>query len=87
MANTKAKVATANLAFWESLIDVCDTPKHYLKRNEVVYVTGNTIVYGGVQGDKEYYKVQHPIYGLGYVRREGLTMPETVQGGDLIHEA
>lgn len=82
MAKTKAKVATKNLAFWESLIDVCGEPKRYLKRNETVFVTGTSVVYGGVQGDKEYYKVQHPIYGLGYVRREGLTMPENVQGGE-----
>lgn len=70
---TKAKVNVPKLAFWESLIDVEAEPKLYLKRGEEIYVVGTAQTsYGGIFGDKEYYKVQHHIHGLGYVRTEGL---------------
>ena len=71
---TKAKVSTGKLAFWENLFDVEeeDAPKRYLDRGEQVTVIGTATVYGGRFGDKEYFKVNHHIYGLGYMRKEGL---------------
>lgn len=68
----KAKVATKKLAFWETLIDVTDEPAKYLKEGESVVILGNATTFGGVFGDKEYYKVEHPAYGVGYMRTEGL---------------
>lgn len=70
---TKAKVSTKQLAFWETLIDVQDEPARYLKYGECVTIIGNVITFGGLFGDKEYYKVDHPLYGLGYMRKEGLS--------------
>lgn len=70
------KVAARNLAFWESLCDI--DPVRYLKRNDTVSVINESTVYGGEQGDREYYKVKHPLYGVGYMLKEGL---EEVQNG------
>lgn len=76
---TKAKVNVPKLAFWESLIDVCGEPTKYLKENDTVTIAGEAKTsYAGIFGDKEYYKVQHHVYGLGYVRKEGLEF----QGGE-----
>lgn len=72
MEKIKAKVTTKKLAFWESLIDVEAEPARYLKENEVVTILGNVSVFGGIQGDKEYCKVSHNLYGVGYMRKEGL---------------
>ena len=69
---TKAKVSTKQLAFWETAIDLEGEPAKYLKRGEVVMILGNATTYGGLFADKEYYKIQHPYYGNGYVRKEGL---------------
>lgn len=75
----KAKVATKKLAFWETLIDFCgEEPTRYLKEGETVFLIGTAVVYGGLFGDKEYYKVDHPTYGVGYMRTEGL---EEVRNG------
>ena len=68
----KAKVSTKNLAFWESLFQMLDEPTRYLKENETVFILGTATTYGGIFGDKEYYKVDHPTYGVGYMRTEGL---------------
>lgn len=72
MPKTTAKVATRKLAFWESLIDVSDEPTRYLNSGDTVTIVGEATVYGGKFGDKEYYKVQHNLYGVGYMRKEGL---------------
>lgn len=79
MTRTKVKVITKRLAFWETLIDCgCDAePLRYLNYGETVLVLGNSMIFGGVMGDKEYCKVEHPIYGVGYMRKEGL---EEIQG-------
>lgn len=68
----KAVVNSRRLAFWETLIDVQDEPARYLKYGETVVILGNVTTFGGLFGDKEYYKVEHPLYGLGYMRKEGL---------------
>lgn len=69
---TQAKVAAKKLAFWESLIDLEAEPTRYLEKNEKVTILGSASVYGGIFADKEYYKVSHNIYGMGYMRKEGL---------------
>lgn len=68
----KAKVTTKKLAFWESLFQMFDEPTRYLKENETVFIMGTAVVHDPKFGDKEYYKVDHPTYGLGYMRKEGL---------------
>lgn len=70
MTKRKLKVAAHKLAFWETLCDI--EPSHYLDFGDRVSVISTTSVYGGVQGDKEYYKINHPIYGVGYMLKEGL---------------
>lgn len=72
----KAKVATKKLAFWESLIDLTVEPTRYLKEGETVFIVGTATTYGGIFGDKEYYKVDHPTYGVGYMRTEGLEVKQ-----------
>ena len=80
---TKAKVITKRLAFWESLIDVCGEPTKYLKAGEAVTIVGEAQTsYAGIFGDKEYYKIQHHVYGRGYVRKEGLEFKQQLQGGE-----
>lgn len=69
---TQAKVEAKKLAFWESLIDLEAEPTRYLEKNEKVTILGSASVYGGIFADKEYYKVSHHIYGMGYMRKEGL---------------
>lgn len=68
----KAKVVTKKLAFWESLCQMLDEPTRYLNENETVFIIGTAIAYDPKFGDKEYYKVDHPTYGVGYMRTEGL---------------
>ena len=75
---TKATVKVPKLAFWESLIDLKAEPTRYLERGDKVAIQGTAITFGGVFADKEYYKINHPIYGMGYVRTEGLA----VQGNE-----
>lgn len=76
----KAKVTARKLAFWESLIDVEGEPKRYLEKGEQLYIVGNaTTSYAGLFGDKEYFKVQHHVYGLGYVRKEGLEVMQNAE--------
>ena len=65
-------VNSRKVAFWESLIDVNAEPTTYLKEGDKVKITANVTVYGGLFGDKEYYKVNHPAYGIGYVITSGL---------------
>lgn len=72
----KAKVITKKLAFWEPLIDLAVEPTRYLKEGEVVSIVGTATTYGGIFGDKEYYKVDHPAYGVGYMRTEGLEVKQ-----------
>jgi hypothetical protein len=76
---TKAKVNVRNLAFWETLIDAdADIePAKYLKFGEQIVILGSAITFGGLFGDKEYFKVNHPYYGVGYVRTEGLKIQES----------
>lgn len=62
------------LAFWETLIDIDDGPVQYLDAGEKVTIITDTVSYGGVHADKEYCKVQHPIYGTGYMLKEGLAL-------------
>lgn len=66
------KVNTRKLAFWESLIDVDGEPTRYLEFGDKFTITANAIVYGGLFGDKEYYKVNHPTFGIGYVLVSGI---------------
>lgn len=72
MEKIKAKVTTKKLAFWESLIDLEAEPARYLNENDTVTIISNVNVFGGIQGDKEYCKVSHSLYGVGYMRKEGL---------------
>lgn len=72
MIKNKARVAAKKLAFWESLIDICDEPVRYLKEGETVTVLGDSVIYGGRFGDREYFKVSHHVYGMGYMLKEGL---------------
>ena len=72
MPSNKVIVASKELAFWESLFECDAEPTRYLKRGEQVEIVGTTTVYGGLHGDKEYYKVKHHIYGLGYMLKEGV---------------
>lgn len=67
---TTLQVAARNLGFWESLCDI--EPIRYLKHFETVILIAQTSVYGGIHGDKEYLKVKHPLYGVGYMLKEGL---------------
>lgn len=69
---TKAKVTANKLAFWETLIDLEGEPAKYLKNGEKVTIIGNVASYGGLFSDKEYCKIEHSLYGNGYVRKEGL---------------
>ena len=72
MVKNKARVAAKKLAFWESLIDICDEPARYLKEGDTVTVFGDSVIYGGRYGDKEYFKANHHVYGMGYMLKEGL---------------
>lgn len=72
MARLNAKVTASRLAFWESLIDLGDKPARYLNRGENVTITDDTPIYGNLFGDKAYVKVQHHVYGMGYMRQDGL---------------
>ena len=71
MPNNKVKVASKELSFWESLFECGEEPTRYLKRGEEVQIVGTKTVYGGIHGDKEYYKVKHPVFGIGYMLKEG----------------
>lgn len=77
MEKYKARVAANKLAFWESLIDICDEPIRYLKYGDSVTVIGEP-VYGGRFGDKRYFKVNHHVYGMGYMLEEGLEVATNV---------
>jgi hypothetical protein len=68
----KVKLNTRELAFWESLYDCGEEPKRYLKRGDEIEVLASATLYGGPHGDKEYYKVKHHVYGLGYMLKEGV---------------
>lgn len=68
---TKVKIKSKNLAFWESLIECDGEPTRYLKQGEEVQIVGSKTFYGGLHGDKEYYKVHHPFYGMGYMLKDG----------------
>lgn len=72
MERIKAKVVTKKLAFWESLVDLEAEPARYLPENDTVTIISNVNVFGGIHGDKEYCKVAHHLYGMGYMRKEGL---------------
>ena len=74
MIKNTARVAAKKLAFWESLIDICDEPARYLKEGETVTVLGDSVIYGGRFGDREYFKVNHHVYGMGYMLKEGLEL-------------
>lgn len=56
------------LAFWESLFDT--EPKAYLNSGDKVQLVTDQIYYGGDHGDKEYYKVNHNTFGVGYMLKE-----------------
>lgn len=64
-----------NLGFFSSLEDVITgEPKYYLKsRERVERIAVDTPIYGGLYGDKEYFKVTSPKYGIGYMLSEGLS--------------
>ena len=75
MAKRVKVVLSHNLAFWENLIDtVEDEPKRYLKRGEKVVIINPTPVYGGRYGDREYYRVNHPVHGAGYILTKGVDL-------------
>lgn len=79
MARTKAKVVSGKLAFWESLMDISDKPARYLKYGDTVTILGDTQTYAGIFGDKAYYKVEHVLYGVGYMLAEGLEVSDNAQ--------
>ena len=58
------------LAFWETLIDY--SPIAYLNPGEKVELISDRVYYGGIHGDKEYYKVNHSLHGVGYMLKAGL---------------
>lgn len=68
---TVSKDQTKQLAFWETLIDYY--PKAYMNPGEKVELVTDRVYYGGGYGDKEYYKVQHGTYGVGYMLKSGLS--------------
>ena len=70
MSKTILKVKSRNLAFFETLCDI--EPQRYLKYGEKVELISTTTVYGGLHGDKEYFKVSSPEYGVGYMLSKGL---------------
>lgn len=70
MSKPVLQVASRNLAFFETLCDI--EPKRYLNRGEKVELIATTTIYGGLHGDKEYFKVNSPTYGIGYMLSEGL---------------
>lgn len=65
-----SKDQTRQLAFWETLIDYY--PKAYVNPGEKVELISDRIYYGGGYGDKAYYKVSHPVNGVGYMLKDGL---------------
>lgn len=70
--SNSATITARGLAFWETLIDVEGEPRYRLKAGEKVKILGSSSVYGGLFGDKEYYRIEHPLYGIGYIRTEGV---------------
>lgn len=76
MAGTILKVKSRNLAFFETLCDI--EPQRYLKAGEKVELISTTTVYGGIHGDKEYFKVSSPDYGVGYMLSDGLEVANNV---------
>lgn len=70
MSKTILQVKSRNLAFFETLCDI--EPQRYLKHGERVELVSITTIYGGLHGDKEYFKVSSPDYGVGYMLSEGL---------------
>lgn len=69
----KVSSNSKKLAFFRDIKD-CETPsKTYFKVGTVVEVLDTfSPIYGGIYGDKEYFKVSHPDYGTGYMLKEGL---------------
>ena len=72
MARLKAKVKADRLAFWESLIDIGDKPAQYINRGTDITITDDTEIYPTPFADKAYVKVDYGMYGMGYVRKDGL---------------
>lgn len=66
----KVTIKARQLAFWETLMDV--EPIRYLNRGDCVEIVGSVTMYGGTFADKEYYKVRHQFYGVGYMLKAGL---------------
>lgn len=64
------------LAFWETLIDIDadNTPAQYLDTGDKVTIIADNVFYAGPHTDKEYCKVRHSMYGLGYMLKEGLVL-------------
>ena len=80
MRKTQKQIYTVNrnsknLGFFASLDDVViGEPKYYLKpREQVERIVTDNPIYGGLYGDKEYFKVTSSKYGIGYMLAEGLT--------------
>ena len=74
MKTTQLKVNSKSLAFYEDVDKIFNEEvSRYLSEDEKVVFSGNIEVWGGAQGDKEYCRVYHPVYGKGYVLAEGLT--------------
>lgn len=65
----KLTVKQRNLAFWDDITKESDVPK-YLEKGETVTLLDEKFYYGAPWADKPYYKVNHYIYGDGYVLAE-----------------
>jgi len=64
-------VKQRNLAFWYDITKESNAPK-YLKKGETVTLLDAKFYYGAPWADKPYYKVNHHIYGDGYVLAEAV---------------
>lgn len=73
MKTTQLKVNSKSLAFYEDVDKIFDGKvSRYLSKGDKVTLSGSIEVWGVAQGDKEYCRIYHPIYGNGYVLSEGL---------------
>ena len=62
-------VKQRKLAFWDDITKESNVPKKK-KKGETVTLLDEKFYYGAPWADKPYYKVNHYIYGDGYVLAE-----------------